>query len=114
MVKSKNKKNTSSKKRSTTSRKTAVKKTRPTTLSLDKLLVAVRNDPDDINARLMLGDYYNNNKLEKKIIEAVESLEGQYPFPDKRKRGNYNRLLAIGYSHVGRFVDSEKAVFRNR
>jgi len=112
MVKSKNKKNTSSKKRPAAPRKTAVKKTMPSMPSLDKLLAAVRNDPDDINARLTLGDYYNNNKLEKKIVEAIEPLEGQYPFPNKHQRGDYNRLLAIGYSHVGRYVDSEKAVFR--
>ncbi|MDD3732271.1 MAG: tetratricopeptide repeat protein [candidate division Zixibacteria bacterium] len=80
--------------------------------SLDRLLAAVRSDPEDIKAVLALGNYYNDNRMETKIIEAVEPLEKIYPFPDKYLRGLYNRLLAIGYSHLGRFVDSEKAVLR--
>ena len=114
MAKSGKKKNTSVGKRPAAARKTAGTKKKKTgdVPSLDKLLAAVRNDPEDIGARLTLGDYYNDNRQEKKIIEAVEPLESRYPFRDKKERGNYNRLLAIGYSHLGRFVDSEKAVLR--
>jgi len=112
MAKPKTKKSAGKKISRPSNKKKTVRKTTDKTVTLDRLLAAVRRDPEDIKAVLALGDYYNNNRTENKIITAVEPLEKLYPFADRNQRGLYNRLLAIGYSHLGRFVDSEKAALR--
>ncbi len=80
--------------------------------SLDVLLEAVRTDPDDILARLELGEYYLRNDLEDKILDTLANLEERYPFLDKFTRGYYNRLLAFGYAHRKQFIEAEKAARR--
>lgn len=80
--------------------------------SLDTLLAAVRTNPDDILARLELGEYYLRNDLEEKILDAIANLERQYPFPNRFTRGYYNRLLAFGYAHRNQFVEAEEAARR--
>ncbi|MBN1213695.1 MAG: tetratricopeptide repeat protein [candidate division Zixibacteria bacterium] len=112
MAKTKTKKSTRKKTYRPGNKSKTIRKTSDRTVTLDGLLAAVRRDPEDIKAVLALGDYYNNNRMENKIIAAIESLEKLYPFADRYLRGLYNRLLAIGYSHLGRFVDSEKAALR--
>ncbi len=80
--------------------------------SLDFLLEAVRANPDDVLARLELGEFYLRNDLEHKILDALANLEERYPFPDKFTRGYYDRLLAFGYAHRKQFVQAEKAARR--
>ncbi len=77
--------------------------------SYDALQAAVQASPDDILARLELGEYYLRNDLEDKILDALDGLEKQYPFSDRFLRGFYNRLLAFGYAHRRQFVEAEQA-----
>jgi tetratricopeptide (TPR) repeat protein len=80
--------------------------------SLDVLLEAVQTDPEDILARLELGEFYLRNDLEDKILDALANLEERYPFSDKFMRGYYNRLLAFGHAHRRQFIEAEKAARR--
>ncbi len=75
-------------------------------------MAAVRTHPDDILARLELGEFYLRNDLEDKILDAIANLEERYPFPDKFTRGYYNRLVAFGYAHRKQFIEAERAARR--
>lgn len=78
----------------------------------DVLLEAVRINPDDILARLELGEYYLRNDLEDKILDVIANLEERYPFSDRFTCGYYNRLLAFGYAHRKQFIEAEKVARR--
>ncbi len=79
---------------------------------LDRLLTAVRTHPDDVPTRLDLAEHYWNSDQTKKIAEALEGLESQYPFADKATRGRYNVLAAFGHAHRNQPVEAEKAARR--
>ncbi|MCK4460952.1 MAG: glycosyltransferase, partial [candidate division Zixibacteria bacterium] len=79
---------------------------------LDRLLTAVRTHPDDVPTRLDLAEHYWRSDQTKKIAEALEGLESQYPFADKATRGRYNVLAAFGHAHRNQPVEAEKVARR--
>lgn len=112
MARSKNKKVVKRKPRQNIKNESSRLKDEFSKKSFDAFLAAVRADPDDILARLELGEYYLRNDLEDKILDALEGLEKRYPFSDQFLRGYYNRLLAFGYAHQSHFIEAEKAARR--
>ncbi len=81
-------------------------------VTLDQLMSEVRNDPENIPAALALGTYYGRAGQAPKIPQAVGHLERLYPFAQTDQRDDYNRLLALGYGHLGQCLEAEKIVKR--
>jgi tetratricopeptide (TPR) repeat protein len=74
---------------------------------LRRLTAAVRNDPQDLDATLELGEYYLNDGMGERLLESVLHLESSYPFPDRLVRVRYNRLLTFGLIEQHKLNEAE-------
>ena len=105
-------------------RKSSRKKRRPTApgkanrttanreTTLDRLLLAVRSDPQDLEAALVLGEYYNANKLENKIRAVLEPLASVVSSAVVSQRRRFHDLLAFANIRERRFIDAERIIER--
>ncbi|UCE24836.1 MAG: tetratricopeptide repeat protein [Candidatus Zixiibacteriota bacterium] len=80
--------------------------------SIETLLQTVESDPHNIHARLALADAYLRTNLETEIIQTLLPLHDRYPFEDQISNRLYNRLLALGYAHVGQLNQAEETCHR--
>jgi len=79
---------------------------------LDRLLASVRANPDDVDAALVLAEYYDSNKLQDRVLSVLEPLERLYPFSSMEQRVRFNRLLAFAYVRERRLIDAERVISR--
>ncbi len=82
------------------------------TETYNRLAAAVRTNPQDVSAALALAEYCNSNKLEDRILPALEPLERLYPFSSPEQRCRFDRLLAFAYVRARKFVDAERVINR--
>jgi len=80
--------------------------------ALDRLLLAVRSDPQDLEAALVLAEYYNADKLEDKIRAVLEPLSSVISSADLSQRRRFYHLLAFAFVRDRRFVDAERIIER--
>ncbi len=85
---------------------------RSKTLTLAQLKDWVRRNPQDVAATLALADHWNRAYDGERVLDALRPLAELYPFEDRTLRGDYDRLLAFGYSNLNRIAEAEKVAQR--
>ncbi len=80
--------------------------------SLDSLLTAVRNRPDDIDSCLELADYYYRHDRAKEISGLLANFISDYHFTDETVGRKFYFLLSAGYLSEGKLVEAEQAALR--
>lgn len=75
--------------------------------SLDRLLAAVRTDPDNVEARLRLAEHYLGGGSEDKVLDPLNDLAAVPADPAQASR--YYRLKAFGHADLGQLVQAEQA-----
>ncbi len=74
---------------------------------LRRLTAAARNDPQNLDAALELGEYYLDDGMGERLLESVLHLESNYPFADRLVRVRYNRLLTFGLIEQHKLHEAE-------
>ncbi len=83
-----------------------------TTKRLDVLLTAVRNAPEDIEARLALAEYYLRQGLDAKIVDAFDGIGDDYPFANNSLRYRFEVLTAYGNAIRGNLAEADSITHR--
>ncbi len=86
-------------------KKIAVKEKRP---SLDKLLTALRSEPDNLEAAVKLGEYYLLNGSEHKVAEALDSFKDMKFSTHDQMNQRYFSLYTLGLAHARRFGEADQ------
>lgn len=75
---------------------------------LSGLKRTVANNPDSVEARLSLGEFYLGIQNDSELIEISDSLQARRPFENDLSEYRYLRLKAYGLAYTGRLVDADE------
>ncbi len=94
------------------SKSKSTKKSKTIKKSLKQLINDFNNNPNDIEAGLMLAENYIRNNQVDEILEMLANFETDYPFENQNLNSRYNFAISYTYTFTNQFEKAEEIIKR--